>query len=62
MSDEFVSEVKKVKSTASVQNQEVPRDPTMKEGERAESPEEKRRREETERRPKEAPIIQKDVT
>lgn len=62
MSNEFVSEVKKVESTAPRQNQEVPRDPTMKEGERAESPEERRRRLETKRRPKEAPIIQKDVT
>ena len=62
MSDEFISEVKKVESTAPWQNQEVPRDATMKEGERAESPEERRRREEAERQPKEAPIIQKDVT
>ena len=62
MSDDFVSEVKKVKPGRAAQTEEVPRDPTMQEGERAESPHEKRRREHEKQRPNEAPIIQKEVT
>ncbi len=55
------SELKRVRSQSKGKKAEVPRDPTMTGGERAETPSEKRKRHEERRKPKEPPIIEKTV-
>lgn len=59
--EERESEVKSVGKKGAKQGS-PPRDPTMTGGERAETPEEKARNKRERERPKEPPIIQKDVT
>lgn len=53
-------EVTKVRGNTSGSREQ--RDPTMTGGERAETPEEKHKRAEEQKKPKEAPIIESDVT
>jgi hypothetical protein len=61
MDKNLESEVKTVKPKTRA-NRARRRDPTLTGGERAETPQEKQERERRAREPKEAPIIQKDVT
>jgi hypothetical protein len=60
MKSAVVTEVKRVRGKKP--GAEPPRDPSLTGGEKMETRQEKRRRQESARRPKEAPIIQKDVT
>lgn len=57
------AEVKHVKGKEKgEQRGNLPRDPNLAEGERVQSPEEKEHNKRERERPREAPIIQKDVT